>query len=319
MKKKILLILAVCFLLSSSSVFAIDNERWAYEYVSGIEGVDSPLFGSNKNLMVTSSWNEPRVGETHKGVDQGAGNGTEVGPMWGTARVLDNSTITGGGMTQTIRYYNSATGKTYYSIYMHLSAYLFSENQVAYLSDSTAKTGNSGTGSTCISQNKCYHLHYELIDSVPVSQNGDGTWNVTHDSRVGVNVRTHMTTLSASGLTTTTWNGLSVFSGATVSGRRLTIRGIDSDVGGNNQLNEAKIYYKTDGSAYYGVANMTKSGTEYWYYDFPSSASYVDYFIVGRRSSTERWSAYPVKRYNMGTDPSPNTCGCTYDTVRINF
>lgn len=298
----------------------VNQERWAYEYASGIQGVHSPFFGKNIDLPVSSSWNEPRSNEIHKGVDQAASLGTNVGPMYETARVLVNQTINGGGNTQVIRYYNFETGKTFYSVYMHLSAYVKANNTVVYPSDVTAKTGNTGLNCT----NGCYHLHYELLDSISVTELSSSPYfTVNFDSRVGVNPATHMTPYSAE-ISETTWKNLSVFKQPSVSGRRLTISAMDSSNDGNNQLNYMKIYFKANDSIYYAVADMTKTSSDLWFYDFASDISYVDYFVVGRRSTSERWVSYPVKVYNLGNamsgiSPSPNQSGYVYDTIHIAF
>jgi murein DD-endopeptidase MepM/ murein hydrolase activator NlpD len=313
-----------CFvLIAMTSPFVsaqVNQERWAYEYSAGIGGIQSPFFGQNIDLPISSSWNEPRTNETHKGIDQAARGGTSVGPMYETARVLVNQSINGGGNTQTIRYYNFETGKTFYSIYMHLSAFVKSNNTVVYPSDETAKTGNSGLNCP----NGCYHLHYELLDQLNVGTYSSAPYfAIQYDSRVGVNPFTHMTTYSAD-ISDTTWKNFTVFSQPVVSGRKLTLRGKNSSSDGNNALTEVKIYFKEAGSTGYAVANMMKSGDGLWSYEFSNRIAYVDYFVIGRRNASERWASFPAKRYNLGSNgagiiPSPNQCGCSYDTVRITF
>lgn len=319
-----MIILIFCLMMlcwpSHSLLAYVNQERWAYEYVPGIQGVQSPFFGKNINTFVSSSWNEPRDGESHKGVDQASPGGTEVGPMYETARVLVNAYMNGGGNTQTIRYYNFETGKTFYSIYMHLSAFVKPNNTVVYPSDVTAKTGN--TGLNCGSG--CHHLHFELLNHVNVKSYASAPYfSVDYSSRVGVNPYSHMTPLSAE-ISENTWRNLTVFKKTFVSGKKLTIEAINSSSDGNNALNEVKIYFKANQSSIYSVGNMTKESTGRWMYEFPATTRVVDYFVIGRRNTTERWVSYPVKRYNLGTNaaglvPSPNQCGCTYDTVRISF
>jgi hypothetical protein len=167
-------------------------------------------------------------------------------------------------------------------------------------------------------------LHFELLDSIAVTEYKSYPYfAVDYNSRVSVNPIPHLTP-SSSGISDNTWNDLSVFKQGTVSRRRLQIQGINTSSDGLNQLSQVKLYFKTSASPYYSVADMTKSGTAYWYYDFPSHVSYADYFVIGRRNSSERWVSFPAKRLNLGTDatglkPSPNQCGCTYDTIRIRF
>jgi hypothetical protein len=311
----------ITLLFPTEVMFAqVNQERWAYEYVPGIQGVQSPFFEENLNLLVSSSWNEPRLTEIHKGVDQAARGGTNVGPMYETARVLVNQYMNGGGNTQTIRYYNFETGKTFFSIYMHLSAYVKTNNTVVYPSDVTAKTGN--TGLNC--GNGCYHLHYELLDSIPVTTLANAPYfSVNYNGRVGVNPFSHMTPLSAE-ISNTTWQNLTVFKQPTVTNKKLSLSGVNSSFDGNNALTEVKIYFKANQSPYYSLGNMTKENSGRWTYEFPASTKVVDYFVIGRRSSAERWVSFPVKRYDLGNNtaglvPSPNQCGCTYDTLRITF
>lgn len=319
--KSIALLFVITSAFMTQSVHAeVNQERWAMEYSPGIEGVYSPLFGSNKDLGIGSSFNEPRATETHKGVDQSAPLGTSVGPMWGTSRVIDNTTISSTIKSQLIRSYNANTGKLFYSLYLHLDHYnpSFPEDTLVSLSDVTAYSGNTGPAGTPA------HLHFELLDSISITGPSSGQYSADYNSRVGVNPATHMTPSFAS-YSTSTWKKLSVFKSVTQSGSKITVEAWDSDLNAVAPLNEMKIYFKMNGSSSYGVGNMTKVDSQNWSYTFSGgTGSYADYFIIGRRSSSERWSAYPIKRYDLGTDssglnPSPNTCGCSYDTVRVSY
>lgn len=303
-----LLLSGIIILLATSLVFGYTADRWAYETRSGIPGLSHPLGNSNSNSNVNSSWNEPRS-TVHKGVDQRASTGTEVYPMYDNARVIDNNLSSDGA--QTIRYYDGTTSKTFYSIYFHLSAYAKNEDEKVTLTDVTAYTGETGSPGSP-------HLHWEVIDSVNIS--GTGPYSVDYGSRIGVNPMNYVTPNSAD-LTYNTWVALSVFKNPSVSGHRLTIEAWDSDVASLNNiayLSEVDIFYKADGSSTYTSASMTQdtSNSKLWHYDFLPLITTVDYFVAGRRSSSEGWVTFPVRRI---LDSSNIDTSKSYDTKTINF
>jgi hypothetical protein len=315
MKKRLataFLATAVVSVLAAPSAFAYGNP-WAYQDFSSTVGyVYSPLFGTNVNAGVGSSWNEPRSSGVHVGVDQSVGGGSAVGPLQSPARILRNEYISGGGNSQTIRYWNSTYNKTYYSIYMHLSAYVMGENTTPTLSDVTAYTGNSGPSGTP------YHLHWEVLDYI----NADVGVVYDYGSRQGLNPRVQVTT--ASGVTTSTLNKFEPFKNVSVnySAKSISIDAWDSNLNMVDPFTECKIYYKKNGSASFsGPYNMTKvSGTTYrWTYTFPSDTTTADYLIIGRRTTSEAWAVYPVSYYNTSTSSSGITPNSYYKTYRINF
>jgi hypothetical protein len=305
--------LSSLFVVSNASA-AVPQSRWAYETSSGMPSVYTPLFVPNVDAPVGSSWNEDRgSGDSppqsgpHTGVDQSVTN-QPVGTMYTTARILrEEDRGSAGGKALTIRYYNSSAGKTFYSLYYHLSAFStnFPENSTPAVSDQIATTGNTG--------GVPYHLHYELLDSITADV---GT--VNYDSRVGVNPANYVT----GGPSSSTIAKFNVFKNISNSSRTLYVDAWDSNTS-PNIFNYVKVYYKINGSSTWNSADMSRvSGTSYGYnYTFPSSASYVDYFIIGKRKSTgDRWSVYPVKIYDTGESSSGvDTSANTYDTVRINF
>jgi hypothetical protein len=307
-----LLALSSLFVVSIASA-AVPQSRWAYETSSGIPIVYTPLFAPSLDIAVGSSWNEDRgSGDNpaqtgpHTGIDQSVQN-QPVGPMYGTARILrEEDRGTAGGKALTIRYYNSATGKTFYSLYYHLSAFSanFPENSTPAVSDTVATSGQTG--------GVPLHLHYELLDSIP----GD-VGSVNYDLRVGVNPANYVQL----GPSSSTIQKFNVFKNIYNSSRTLNVDAWDSNTN-PNIFNYVKIYYKINGSSTWNTSDMSRtSGTTYGYnFTFPSSATYVDYFIIGRRTTVSRWSVYPVKIYDTGElTTGVNTSTNTYDTVRINF
>ncbi len=308
MKMKVLLFTCIFTLCYGSSALAYSADRWAYETRSGIPEVSHPL--SNEDANVNSSWNEPRVGEVHKGVDQRAVTGTEVYPMWNTARVIDNNINATGA--QTIRYFNGSTSKLFYSVYFHLSAYEESEDTVVTLTDVTAYTGDTGVPGAP-------HLHWELEDSIDISS-GTPVYDVNYGSRIGVNPMNYVTP-SSSGISSSTSMAFSVFKNPSVSGHKLTIEAWDSDVGSTGNiayLSETKIYYKADGASTYSSTSMAQDPTndKLWSYTFASTIDTVEYFVVGRRNSSEKWVSYPVRRI-LGSGTIDTSL--SYDTETINF
>jgi hypothetical protein len=320
-KFKVILALIFILVLAPNTVLAVPQERWAYEKSIGTPEIYSPFFGTNKDLGVGSSWNESRGSGPHKGVDQGADSGTAVGPMWSPARILRNQTLSDGNKVQTMRYYYSTTGKIFYSMYFHLSKFNdvnWPENSTPSLSDVTAYTGDTGSAGSP-------HLHFEVLDYVKVSECSTCTTKFTIDygSRVGANPMSHVTP-AKTGISTSTWKKFSVFKNPSTSGHRLYIEAWDSNLNQVDDLAEIKIYYKVDGGSTYIAGSMSpyNSSRTVWYKDFDPSAKYVDYFVIGRRTSTEKWVAFPVKRYDLGSNSTgvdPNNCSCTYETRRITF
>jgi hypothetical protein len=315
MKKRLataLLASAAVTALAAPAAFAYGNP-WAYQDFSSTVGyVYSPLFGTNVNAGVGSSWNEPRSTGVHVGVDQSVAGGSSVGPIQSPARILRNEAISGGGNAQTIRYWNATYNKTFYSIYMHLSAYVMGENTTPTLSDVTAKTGNTGPSGTP------YHLHWEVLDYI----DGDVGIINNYSTRQGLNPHVQVTT--ASGVTTTTLNKFEPFKNVSVntSAKSITIDAWDSNLDTVDPFTDCKIYYKKNGSASFsGPYNMTKvTGYTYRYtYTFPSDTTTADYLIIGRRNTTEAWAIYPVSYYNTGTSSTGITLNSYYTTKRITF
>ncbi|WP_156807335.1 M23 family metallopeptidase [Effusibacillus pohliae] len=311
-KTAVVSVLSVVFLVSTASATHVPQNQWAYEdYRSTIGTVYSPLFGTDVNAEVGSSWNEPRGSADsahgpHTGVDQSVAYGRPVGPMQTPARILRNEDLrSAGGLTQTIRYYNSTYNKLYYSMYMHLSAFVMAENSTPTLSDYTAYSGNSGGVPA--------HLHFELLDSL----SADVGW-VTYSSRVGANPLQHVT---LGGQSSSTIQKFAVYKNFNVDGRNRTIY---FDAWDSNSyvdpLTDVRLYYRTPGGSWTSTACYTVNGSTYRYaVTFPSTGTY-EYFIAGRRKSTERWVLYPVSVYDTGElSTGPDLSKGTYGYKTVTF
>lgn len=321
-----LLLGAMIMLFSITPVGAthVPQERWAYEDINltrGIPELYTPFFG-NYDRAVGSSWNEPRSSSPHPGVDQDAPIGETVGALWGTARIIDNiDNGANGGKTQVIRYYNSTTGKTFYSVYFHLSDWVKPENYTPSLSDYTAKTGDTGAPGQP-------HLHSEILDYIAVTDYGNGTFSVDYGSRVGVDPKYHY---KATYYSLSTRDKFTVFKypsalTGTDGTKRIEIDGWDSDLNVQKGLEKVYIYYKVNGGGWQSGtmtgSNSDGSGTRYkkWSFVVPSYATTVDWFVIGRRYSTEEWVAFPAKRGHLGSSSTgidPNAA--VYDTYRLTW
>lgn len=313
-KLKIALFSVLCstLVVSTASATHVNQNQWAYEdYITEIGNVYTPLFDTEINKEIGSSWNEPRgSGDSahgpHTGVDQSASYGAVVGPMQTPARILRNEDLgAAGGLTQTIRYYNSTYNKLYYSMYFHLSQFIIGENTTPALTDYTAKVGNSGGVPT--------HLHFELLTSL----SADVGW-VTYSSRVGANPMQHV---KNGGLLDSTIQKFAVYKNFNIDGRNRTIY---FDAWDSNSyvdpLTDVRLYYRTPGGSWSSKSCSLVSGSTYRYYvTFPSTGTY-EYFLAGRRKSTERWVLYPVSVYDTGElSTGPDLSKGTYGYKTITF
>lgn len=303
-------------LLITASIALITNTDTAFAYPWGQETakglpplLSSPLFGADITSEVSSSWNEPRPGGVHKGVDQSVPY-VNVGAVWGPSRVLRNhDTEEGGGLSQVLRSYNRETGTPFYTVYFHLQKYLLPEGTEIKESDFTAVTGDTGSP-------YAPHLHYEVVSTFNEQlPTGDALV-----ARVSVNPANYMD------------NGISnqrtVFKNYTVENlgglsRRLHIDAVDYNIGKPHELQEVKLYVRKRGGTWQGPLKMKTGGAGHWTFDVTGTSGVTyEYVFAGRRNSKEIWVTYPAK-YSPETGNHPNGIPINrytgWDTVSITF
>jgi hypothetical protein len=287
--------------IASPNVFAYD---WAKENSAGIPSLVTPFFVPNTGNAVTSSYNEPRTSEIHKGTDHTASIGTQIGPMYGSSSYMyANGAFTDGTKYQVIRMVNGST--TSYSLYLHLSKSLITTvGQQVFLSDKTAETGDTGAPGSP-------HLHFEINSNDPTSNFG---------ARISVNPRDYFSdSLQYNRSVFKNWSVGYV----STNSRTINIKAEDYNLGSSQPLSYVNIYYKlTSSSTWTGPNAMTNGGSGNFSYSltgFPGQT--WDVVIAGRRATNEYWVTFPVKKYTeVGTGTSiPMSSLGTWDTMTVSY